>query len=178
MPRTIQHQLPDGWTATYKIGKDRDGIVRIVGLTVEPADFRNVPRGGLTATRLRQVPMSARIIARTYGELAAGHATYGGLARAGTYAEARDRVHLDEFAPRRGKRDDLRFLKAVAEIYLDLLASDVSDVYDALADELRRRGFDYGRSGARELVRKARQRNVLTETSQGRPGGELTREPP
>jgi hypothetical protein len=169
----VRHQLTDGWTVTYKVGFDLNGQPAIIGLRVEPTELGNVPAGGLKAEMLRQIP-TGRVVARTYAELAASKATYADLAASGaTYAALRHNVRLDH-APRRGRRHDERFVLMVAETWDHVLrTTSERNLYDALVAELRRRGYEYRRDGARELVRKARRAGLLQDplTPRGRTGG-------
>ena len=169
MARTVHDTQPDGWRITYTIDKDANGASVITSLTMKPDG--PVPEGGLTATRLRQIPMGTRVVARTYRDVAAT-GTYQDLKNTGdSYADVSDKITM---MPRRGKRHDPRFLAEVADLYSRLVKAGAPNVYDVMQEELGRRGFDYRRAGIRELIRKAHQRGLLTPTARGTAGGELT----
>ena len=152
MARVVD-ETKDGWTITYTIGEDTDGVHVITGLNIKPTG--TVPTGGLSATRFRDFPMGGRVVARTYPEPTDALRDVGGR-------------------PRRGRSHDPRFLAEVSRLYTTVLKTGTRDLYGTLAAELTRRGYPYKPDGARELVRKAHQQGLLTATTQGRVGRMLT----
>jgi hypothetical protein len=173
---TMTEQIPSApeWAVAYTI-TERDGIPIIDEVHVAPATkiFAPVPRrgmgpvpyeapGGITATLLRQVPMDRSVIARAMQSAV-------GIRGNNLFSERA----LENGRRGRGIRHDDRFLAMVAAAYLELLPTS-GDVYSDLSDLLAEYDVHYGREGVRELVRKARERRLLTRAPKGRAGGALT----
>jgi hypothetical protein len=172
---TITQQIPAApeWAVAYTV-TERDGIPIIDEVRVAPAAniFAPVPRrgmgppryspGGVTATLLRLVPMDRSIIARAMQAAVGvrGNPLFSDLA-------------IENGRRSRGVRHDERFLAAIAAGYVELLPTS-GDVYGDLRGLLAERNIHYGREGVRELVRKARERGLLTSAPKGRAGGALT----
>jgi hypothetical protein len=148
----------------------------ITGLSITRANNEPVPAGGLRATTVRQIPVNVRVTTRTYADMI-GMTYANAAARHATYADARESAQITnpDHKPRRGRKHSDEFLAVVADSWAAVLESDARDLYDALVDELARRGYAYGREGARELVRNARRRGLLQPPAfRGDTGGGLT----
>jgi hypothetical protein len=176
MPKKIRRELPSGWIVTYKLGRDSTGATVITGLSVDSGSGEPVPVGGLTAPALRQIPMGVRTITRTYADVNAEFDSWNAVRNSGrTYAELRERALIvRDASPRRGRRHDEWFLLTVAQAWDHAYWSGARDLYAEVRAQLHRQGYDYTRSGIRELINKARDRGLLELPSKGSPGGGLT----
>lgn len=155
------------WSVTYGV-TEQNGIPIIGEIRIRPTDAPrhdpppSYPPGGITAALLRHVPINTSIIAT------------GVSVAVGIRGEPLFSARALEHARRgQGIRHDDRFLAAVAALYVELLPT-ADDVYGELRAALSERDIHYGRDGARELVRKARARELLTGAPKGRAGGTLT----
>jgi hypothetical protein len=156
--------IGDGWVVAYRLDLDPSGNLVVAELRAYN-DREKVPVGGLPARLLRRVRFS-EALDLTREALVLLNPPEQGPSSGGVAFTEPGRRWLGEVAQHR-VRDD-RFYAMVADIY----AREVRQSRHA-TDEVAKH-LSVSLSRAREFVRTARERGLLTVTRQGRAGGQLT----
>ena len=139
--------LGDGWVVRYEFAPDRDGVLVVSRLVLEPQTDA-VPAAGINSEVLGRVRVrAARSYARTLAPPAA--------------------VPKKEKKKGRGGRPPLKssFYQRVYKRYMELLrAGDAESIGRTLADE-----FDYTHDAMRSLLKRGRRYGFFNQTLQAGP---------
>lgn len=180
----LELPLPGGeWIAAYRLMPE-DGREVVAELRVFPnepgrprvgqwsaerlGNSAQVPPGGLGARLLRTVKVADHLVNLPRSMKRPGSA---GLAKVLAQQGFTD-LGPDSLHGRRGHSD--LFYAQVARDYVSLLDEHAPKPIRALMSKLKDAGRPLSEAAVRDLVRRARQRGLLTGTTRGKPGGRLT----